>query len=130
MALHFRYLPPSPITMNTAAESTCPGCKRVFTYRGLSQHIATTNRIRCRVVHAASQPRSLLESPPHEQVLLTLTPNSTSWSHPHLSFGSEHLSGHNGTPSDSPGLPPSGLEFMTENMDDGEFASTPIVALH
>jgi len=109
--------------MNTAAKSTCPGCKRVFTYCGLSQHIATTNHIHCCVVHAASLPQSLGGSPPHEQALLTLTPNSTSQNHPDLFFGREHPSGHDRTPYDSPDLLLSGLEsVMTENMGDSKFA--------
>jgi len=121
----FCYLPPSesPITINTTAESTCPGCKRVFTYRSLSQHIATTNHIHCHVVHAASLPQSLGGPPPHEQALLTLTPNSTSQNHPDLFFGRERPSGHDGTPYDLPDLLLLGLEsIMTENMGDSKFA--------
>jgi len=112
----FLLLAPSPITMN-AAKSTCPGCHKGFTHRRLAQHIAKTNDERCCAVYTAFPLQSLLRSYPYKQALLTLTLNSTLWSQPDWTFGSEHLSGHDGTP-DSPGLPP--LGNVTGNMDDGK----------
>jgi len=112
----FLLLAPSPITMNTT-KSTCPGCHKGFIHRGLAQHIAKTNNKRCHAVYTVFPLQSLLRSYPYEQALLTLTPNSTSWSQPDWTFGSKHLSGHDRTP-DSPGLPP--LGNVTGNMDDGK----------
>ena len=106
-----------------AAKSSCPGCNKVFTHHGLSQHIAKTHRVRCCAVHAASQPQSPFRYSPYERLLSTLTPNSTSWDHPDPSFGSEQPSGHDGTPSHSPVIPPLGNESVTTgDMDDCKLA--------
>ncbi|KAH8999683.1 hypothetical protein EDB86DRAFT_3075750 [Lactarius hatsudake] len=40
--------------MNTA-QVHCPGCKKVFTPRGFSQHISRSQRADCRIVYAALQ---------------------------------------------------------------------------
>ena len=106
-----------------AAESICSGCNKTFTRHGLSQHIAKTHRVRCRAVHAATQPRSRFQSFPYERAPLTLTQNSTSWGHPDPFFGSEHPSGHDGTRSDSPPFPSLGNESVTTgDMDDRKLA--------
>ena len=74
-------------------------------------------------MHAASLPQSLGGSSLHEQVLLTLTLNSTLQSHPDPFFGREYPSGHDGIPYDLPDLLLLGLEFViTENMGDGKSA--------
>jgi hypothetical protein len=73
-------------------------------------------------VHAASQPQSPFQSSPYERALLTSTPNPASWGYPDPSFGSEHPSGHDGTPSHLPAFPPS---VTTGDIDDGKFAFHP-----
>lgn len=120
-ALHFRYYPPSVTVM--AAKSICPGCSASFTLPGLSQHIAKTNRERCRAVLAASQPQSLRRSPPSEPALPTFTQNSMLWGHPDRSFGSEHPSGHGGISSDSPSFQLLGNgSITTGNVVNSKFA--------
>ena len=103
-----------------AAKSTCPGCHKDFTHRGLSQHIAKTNHELCHAVYAGFQHQSRPGSHPYEHLLLTLTPNSTSWGHPDWSFSGEEPSGHDRTTSDSPGFPP--LGDVTGNMDNSKLA--------
>jgi len=104
-----------------AAEAICPGCNKVFTPNGLSQHIAKTRNVRCLTVHAASQPRSLFQPSPYERPFLTLTPGSTLWDLPDWSFGSEYPSGRDGIPSDLLAFPPLGnVSIATRNMDDSE----------
>lgn len=109
---------PSSITMNIA-KSKCRGCGRIFdTPRGLSQHLAQTNKTRCRVVFSSSQPQSLIQSSHSEHGLLT-SPNSTSLG---LLDGSERPSGHGGMPSDSPAFSLAGNEVVTlGDMDDRKF---------
>jgi len=105
-------------------ESRCRGCGRIFTHHGLGQHLAKTHRVRCRVVHNASQPQSRFRSSPYERSLLTLPPNSASWGYPNPYFGRRHPSGHGGTPSDSPAFLPLGNEAITTgNMNDRKLAS-------
>jgi len=103
-----------------AARSTCPGCHKDFTHRGLSQHIAKTNHKLCHAVYVGFQHQSPFGSYPYKQVLPTLMPNFTPWGHPDWSFSSEEPSGCNGTTSDSPGFPP--LDNVTGNMDDSKLA--------
>lgn len=99
---------------------TCPGCHKVYSHHGLSLHIAKTSRSLCLAAFAASQPQSLPGSFPHEQALLTLTANPAPWSHPDQSFGSEHPSGDDGTPSDLPAF--SAFGITTGSMDDCKLA--------
>jgi len=104
-----------------AAEAICLGCNKVFTPNGLSQHIAKTCNVHCLTVHAASQPRSLFQPSPYEQLFLTLTPGSTLWDLPDWSFGSEHPSGCDRIPSDLLAFPLLGnVSIVTWNMDDSE----------
>jgi hypothetical protein len=102
-----------------AAEALCTGCNRIFTRQGLSRHVSKTHRVRCRAVHAASQPQSFLRSSPYERVLPMLTPNPASQGYPDPTFGSAHLSGRDGTPSNLPGFPPF---ITTGDADDCKFA--------
>jgi hypothetical protein len=39
------------VSMNTA-KTQCPGCKRIFSHSGYSQHVSKTQRAGCRAVHA------------------------------------------------------------------------------
>ena len=106
-----------------ATKSTCPGCYKVFTRRGLSQHLAKITNECCRAVYMGSLPQSLLGSSPYEQASLTSTANSASWGHPDRSLDSDHPSGHDGTLSDSPEFPPLRDDSITTGtMHDGELA--------
>ena len=40
----------------------CPGCKKLFSPRGLSQHLSRTQCAHCRVVHAALQTPTVLQT--------------------------------------------------------------------
>ena len=98
-----------------AAKATCPGCKKVFTPHGLSQHIAKIRDPRCRPVLPASSPQSrLFQYSLNAQASRTLTANSVLSVHPNSSFGNENPSGHNGNYSDSP-------DILPGNMDDCKF---------
>jgi len=100
-------------------DSKCQGCGSLFTCHGLAQHLAKTHRVRCHTVHLASQPQSVFRSHPYEQPLLPLTANSTLLGLPDRFFGRGQPSGHGGTPSDSPAVPPLGEETVTTgDMDD------------
>src|SRR5260221_14749097 len=105
-------------------ESTCQGCHRVFDMpRGLSQHLAQTNKTRCHIVFSASQPQYLIQSSHSEHRLLTSPPNSTTLGLLELTFGSKHPSGHDRIPSDLPAFSLAGNEVMTlGDMDDSKFA--------
>ena len=50
-----------PQAMNIA-QVPCPGCKRLFNPRGLSQHLSRSRHARCRVVHAALQSLTVFQS--------------------------------------------------------------------
>lgn len=90
---------------------------------GLSQHLAQTNKTRCRVVFAASQPQSLIQSSHSEHTLLTSPPNSATSGLLEWTFGGEQPSGHDGIPSDSPAFSLAGNEVVTlGDMDDCKFA--------
>src|SRR5438445_13782971 len=104
-----------------AAKSTCPGCYKVFTHHGLSQHLAKITNECCCAVYMGSLPQSLLGSSPYEQASLISTANSTSWGHPDWSLDSDHPSGHNRTLSDLPEFTPLRDEsIMTGTMHDSE----------
>ncbi|KAH9166783.1 hypothetical protein EDB89DRAFT_1910440 [Lactarius sanguifluus] len=47
--------------MNTV-QVHCPGCKKVFNPRGFSQHLSRSQRAHCRIVHAALQTPSILQT--------------------------------------------------------------------
>jgi hypothetical protein len=117
----YRYSP-SPITMNIV-NLECRGCRFIFdTPRGLSQHLAQTNKTRCRVAFSSSQPQSLIQSLHSEHGLLTSPPNSTSSGPLEWTLGSERPSGHGGIPFDSPTFSLAGNEVMTRDIDDRKFA--------
>jgi hypothetical protein len=44
------------------AQVSCPGCRRVFNPRGLSQHLSKTQRAHCCIVHAARQTPSIFQA--------------------------------------------------------------------
>lgn len=78
-------------SMNTAQVS-CPGCKRVFNPRGLSQHLSKTRRAQCRVAHAALQTPSIFQAVRNINSLRT----SAAVSPPH--------DPHEGNPGDDTGI--------------------------
>ncbi|KAH9169618.1 hypothetical protein EDB89DRAFT_1908390 [Lactarius sanguifluus] len=50
-----------PQTMNTV-QVHCPGCKKVFNPCGFSQHLSRSQHAHCRIVHAALQTLSILQT--------------------------------------------------------------------